>query len=161
MLVTCCNERTAECLACEQRQEIWEYCRFHPWLHLDGCEGNIYCGSWLLVMLYNILESTKHLRIYLSLVFISLEFYENCGTVQCWKNEECCKMKCNANGTMVPDNLCIPTSPENPGCPLFVCEPPKTTERLPLENEEHETSIDENPFLARFLKTFNLFRNIN
>ena len=39
IIVTCCKENTAECLACEQRQEVWEYCKFHPWLRVDGCEG--------------------------------------------------------------------------------------------------------------------------
>ena len=92
--------------------------------------------------------------------FIYSEFYENCGTVQCWKNEECCKMRCDVNGTMIPDNQCLPTNPENPGCPLFVCEPPQTSMK-PLENEEHEDKIDENPFFELFLKKLNLFRNIN
>ena len=39
IVVTCCKEKTAECLACAQRQEVWEYCKFHPWLRVDGCEG--------------------------------------------------------------------------------------------------------------------------
>ena len=38
---------------------------------------------------------------------------------------------------MIPDNQCFQTSPENPGCPLFVCEPPQTTS-LPLDNDMTE-----------------------
>ena len=46
-------------------------------------------------------------------------------------------MICHTNGTMIPDNQCFQTSAENPGCPLFVCEPPQTT-FAPLENDEAE-----------------------
>ena len=38
---------------------------------------------------------------------------------------------------MIPDNQCFQTSQENPGCPLFVCEPPQTTSP-PLEDDETE-----------------------
>ena len=113
------------------------------------------------------------------------DFYENCGTVQCWKNEECCKMICHKNGTMIPDNQCFQTSTENPGCPLFVCEPPQTTSlpvnddmtegnaapttTTPKENEETEEYTDEssktttnqqvNVEYDRDVGVYNLFRS--
>ena len=71
-----------------------------------------------------------------------LEFYENCGKVQCWKNEECCKMKCDENGLMIPDSQCLPTNPESSGCPLFICESPQTTNKSIINYAEIEFSAE-------------------
>ena len=50
---------------------------------------------------------------------------------------------------MIPDSQCLPTNPENPGCPLFICEPP-TTPSKPIINETREDNVNENPFFFSF-----------
>ena len=69
-------------------------------------------------------------------------------------------MKCDDNGLMIPDSQCLPTNPENPGCPLFICEPPTTTNK-PNINETREDDVNENPFFSLFLKKLNLYDIMN
>ena len=95
-----------------------------------------------------ILVLKKYMLIFaLNFYSFILEFYENCGKVQCWKNEECCKMKCDENGLMIPDSQCLPTNPESSGCPLFICEPPQTTNKS-IINETRQDDVKENPFFS-------------
>ena len=69
-------------------------------------------------------------------------------------------MKCDDNGLMIPDSQCLPTNPENPGCPLFICDPPQTTNK-PIINETMEEDVNENPFFSLFLKKLNLYNIMN
>ena len=87
---------------------------------------------------------------------IFVEYYESCGNAQCWKATECCKMKCDEDGSMLPDNQCLETNDDTAGCPLFVCERPLPN--MKKRSSRKEDSIDQINMLTKFLRKLNLLK---
>jgi hypothetical protein len=64
-------------------------------------------------------------------------------------------MKCDENGSMIPDNQCFATNEDNPGCPIFVCERPLPN--MKKNSSRNEDSIDEINLLSTFLRKLKIF----